>query len=118
MCQLTAVVEKQSDVIMNLNKTMKETETRIEKFVDEKVRFYYYLTLFLFATVDVITLIFFTVLIMFIITIFHNSEWRDYKEIREIVFNERKQSEEGGWITAKVGKDAIYLLYDINTSHK
>jgi hypothetical protein len=81
MCQLTAVVEKQSDVIMNLNKTMKETETRIEKFVDEKVRFYYYLTLFLFllsllfiATVDVITLIFFTVLIIFIITIFHNSE--------------------------------------------
>jgi hypothetical protein len=81
MCQLTAVVEKQSDVIMNLNKTMKETETRIEKFVDEKVRFYYYLTLLLFllsllfiATVDVITLIFFTVLIIFIITIFHNSE--------------------------------------------
>jgi hypothetical protein len=81
MCQLTAVVEKQSDVIMNLNKTMKETETRIEKFVDEKVRFCYYLTSLLFllsllfiATVDVITLIFFTVLIIFIITIFHNSE--------------------------------------------
>ena len=37
MCQLTAVVEKQSDVIMNLNITLKETEIRIEKFVDEKV---------------------------------------------------------------------------------
>ena len=37
MCQLTAVVEKQSDVIMNLNITLKETENRIEKYVDEKV---------------------------------------------------------------------------------
>ena len=38
MCQLTNVIEKQSEVIMNLNSSLKDLEERVIKMNDERVR--------------------------------------------------------------------------------
>ena len=38
VCQLTNVIEKQSEVIMNLNSSLKDLEDRVFKMNDKRVR--------------------------------------------------------------------------------